>query len=381
MKIICIGPGYPLRGGISNFNTALCKNLARAGHEASIISFSLQYLSFLFPGSTQFEPGDPPPGISISPIINSINPISWIRTARRIRKISPDLVILHHWMPFISMSLGTIVRRLGKKKSFPVIAICHNVIPHEKQPGWKMLSSYLLKKCDGFVVLSRSVLDDLKMFTKSENKVFVPHPVYDIFGKAVDRKEAARYLGLDPGDKYLLFFGLIRKYKGLDLLLKAFARVKDQLGSMKLIIAGEFYGGKEESLELIAELGLSDRILMRDQFIPGGEVKYYFSLADLVVQPYRSATQSGISQIAYHFGVPMIVTDVGGLSEIVPHLKVGYVTPVDEKAIADAILDFFLKDKSTEFRKNVQSEKKRFTWDAMSKEIIELASRTQMTEK
>ena len=375
MKIICIGPGYPLRGGISNFNTALCKNFAAAGHEASIISFSLQYPSFLFPGTTQFEPGDPPGGISVSPLINSINPLSWIRTARRIRKISPDLVILHHWVPFISMSLGAIVRRLGRNRNYPVIAVCHNVIPHEKQAGWKSLSRFLLKKCDGFIVLSRSVLDDLSMFTNNQNKVFVPHPVYDIFGKAVKKEEAARYLGLDPKDQYLLFFGLIRKYKGLDLLLNSFARVKDQMGNLKLVIAGEFYKGKEDSLELIAKLDLGDRILLRDQFIPAGEVKYYFSVADLVVQPYLAATQSGISQIAYHFGVPMLVTDVGGLSEIVPDQKVGYVTPVDEQAIADAIVDFFHNGRSIEFRKNVQSEKKRFTWDAVSKQILELADR------
>lgn len=381
MKIIFIGPGYPLRGGISNFNTALCRNLAGAGHEASIISFSLQYPSFLFPGSTQTEPGDPPEGITINPLINSINPFSWVRTARRINRISPDLVVIHHWMPFISMSLGAIIRRLGKSRDYPVIAVCHNVIPHEKQAGWKLLSRYLLKKCDGFVVLSRSVLDDLKMFSSSNHKVFVPHPVYDIFGQAVEREEAARYLGLDPGGRYLLFFGLIRKYKGLDLLLKAFARVKDRFGDLRLIIAGEFYGGREDSLELISELQLGDRILLRDQFIPAGEVKYYFSIADLVVQPYRSATQSGISQIAYHFGVPMLVTDVGGLSEIVPDQKVGYVVPVNDEAIADAIIDFFNNGRAIEFQKNVDTEKKRFTWDAMSREILELAGRIRQAGK
>jgi len=375
LKIICIGPGYPLRGGISNFNTVLCKNLAGAGHEASIISFSLQYPGFLFPGTTQFEPGDPPEGISINAIINSINPLSWIRTARMIRRDPPDLLILHHWMPFISISFGAIVRKLGRNRTFPVIAICHNVIPHEKRVGWKPMARYLLKKCDGFIVLSRSVLDDLRMFSDSGNKVFIPHPVYDIFGEAVGREEAARYLGLDPGRKYILFFGLVRRYKGLDLLLKAFSRIKNEIDDLTLVIAGEFYRGKEEYMEQIAELSLSDRILLRDQFIPAGEVKYYFSLADLSVQPYRTATQSGISQIAYHFGVPMLVTDVGGLAEIVPDQKVGYVTPVDEKAIADSILDFFSKGRAEEFRANVKTEKRRFSWDAMSSQILELAER------
>jgi glycosyltransferase involved in cell wall biosynthesis len=373
LKIICIGPAFPLRGGISNFNTTLCRNLAGAGHQASIISFSLQYPSFLFPGATQFEPGESPEGIEIRPLINSINPLSWLRTARIVRRESPDLVILHHWMPFMAVGLGTIVRRMDRRRNFPVIAVCHNVVPHEKQAGWKLLTRYLLSRCDGFIVLSRSVLDDLSMFTESEHKVFVPHPVYDIFGEGVTREEAARYLGLDPGDKYLLFFGLVRKYKGLDLLLDAFARVKEEIENLKLVIAGEFYERKDEYLEQIAKSGMGDRILLHDRFIPSGEVKYYFCLADLVVQPYRTATQSGISQIAYHFGVPMVVTGVGGLSEIVPHGRVGYVTDVDEKAVAEAILDFFCGNRAGEFRSNIQTEKKRFSWDAMGSQIIELA--------
>lgn len=373
MKIICIGPGYPLRGGISNFNTALSRNLAAAGHQVRIISFSLQYPGFLFPGAAQTEPGDPPEGLPISPLLNSINPFSWFRTAGRIRRESPDLVILHHWMPFIALGMGTVIRRLGRSRSYPVLAVCHNVVPHENRAGWKLLSRRLIRACDGFIVLSRSVLDDLSLLTPSSRKVFVPHPVYDIFGDGVGREEAARYLGLDPGSRYLLFFGLVRRYKGLDLLLEAFARVKDEIGDLKLLIAGEFYGGKQEYLDQIARHSITDRILLRDQFIPAGEVRYYFSLADLVVQPYRSATQSGISQIAYHFGVPMLVTDVGGLSESVPDGKVGYVTPVDEEAVAAGILDFFLNDRAGEFRSNVEKERGRFTWDALREQILKLA--------
>jgi D-inositol-3-phosphate glycosyltransferase len=379
VNILSIGPGHPLRGGISNFNTALCRNLAASGHRVSIISFSLQYPGFLFPGTSQYDPGEPPGGtagkVEVQQQINYIKPISWIRTARRIRREAPGLVILHHWMPFMAMSLGGIVKRLGRDRPFPVIAVCHNVVPHEKQAGWKFLNRRLLKRCDGFVVLSRSVLDELSMFSDSEFKVYVPHPAYELFGDAVQREDAVRYMGLDPGGKYLLFFGLVRKYKGLDLLLRAFALVKDSLVDLKLVIAGEFYGEKQEYLDLISNLGIGERIVLHDRFIPSREVKYYFSLADLVVQPYRTATQSGISQIAYHFGVPMLVTGVGGLAEIVPDQKVGYVTPVDEKAIAESVLDFFQLDRAAEFRKNVAIERKRFTWDAMSSQILELAGR------
>jgi len=377
LNIICIGPAHPLRGGIANFNTALCKNFIEAGHRASIISFSLQYPGILFPGKTQYEEGKAPSGIPISSLINSVNPFSWIKAIRAIRSASPDLVVIHHWMPFIAMSQGYIIRRLKKKTACPVIVVAHNVIPHEKRIAWKSMSKYLLSACDGYIVLSASQLDDLQIFTDSTNKGFIPHPVYDHFGEAVDRKEAAQRLGLDPSMRYLLFFGMIRKYKGLDLLLKAFAILKYRVPDLRLIVAGEFYSGEKEYLDLINESGLGDRVILRDHFIPAGKVRYYFSLADLVTQPYLSATQSGVSQVAYHFGVPMLVTDVGGLAEIVPHMKVGYVTPLDEHKIAEAITDFYEKDRAATFRKNILTEKQRFTWDAMTTRILELAQEVE----
>jgi len=235
------------------------------------------------------------------------------------------------------------------------------------------MSSYLLRACDGYIVLSASLLDDLNIFTDSTRKSFVPHPVYEQFGEAVDREAAAERLGLDPSLRYLLFFGMIRKYKGLDLLIKAFGEMKSRVPDLRLIVAGEFYAGEKEYQDLIKKTGLGDRVFLRDHFIPAGEVRYYFSLADLVTQPYRSATQSGVSQVAYHFGVPMLVTDVGGLPEIVPHMKVGYVTPVDEHKIAEAITDFFEKGRAAFFRENIRTEKQRFTWEAMTSRILELA--------
>ncbi len=373
MNIICIGPAFPLRGGIANFNVALCKSFIEAGHHASIISFSLQYPGILFPGKTQYEDGRAPEGIPIYSLINSVNPFSWIKSVRAIRSVSPDLVVVHHWMPFIAMSLGYIVRRLKRKSACPVIVIAHNVIPHEKQAGWKSMSRYLLSACDGYIVLSESLLDDLKIFTDSTNKGFIPHPVYEQFGEAVERKQAAERLGLDPSLRYLLFFGMIRKYKGLDLLIRAFATMRYRVPDLRLIVAGEFYTGEKEYLDLINESGVGDKVILRDHFIPSYKVRYYFSLADLVTQPYRSATQSGVSQIAYHFGVPMLVTDVGGLAEIVPHMKVGYVTPVDEHEIAEAITDFFEIGRAAFFRENIQTERQRFTWEAMTTRILALA--------
>ena len=379
MNIICIGPAHPLRGGIANFNTALCKSFIQAGHSAAIVSFSLQYPGIFFPGKTQYEEGKAPEGIPIRTLINSVNPLSWIKAVRAIRSSSPGLVVIHHWMPFIAMSLGFITRRLKKKPACPVIVISHNVIPHEKKPGWRTMSKYLLSACDGHIVLSATLLDELKQFTDSPHKAYIPHPVYDHFGDVVERKEAAALLGLNPSLKYLLFFGMIRQYKGLDLLIRAFARIRYRVPELRLIVAGEFYSGKKEYLDLINESGAGDRVIVRDFFIPSNRVRYYFSLADLVTQPYRSASQSGVSQIAYHFGVPMLVTDVGGLAEIVPHGKVGYVTRVDEQAIAEAIVDYFEQDRAEGFRRYVREERKRFTWEAMTGRILEMAGQIRET--
>ena len=379
MNILCIGPAHPLRGGIANFNTALCRSLNRSGHQASIISFSLQYPGFLFPGRTQYEGGPRPEDVRIRTLINSINPFSWYAAAAFIRKESPDLIILHHWMPFIALSLGFIIRRFRRKVRSPVIAVTHNIIPHEKYPFWKELTFYLLRVCDGFIVLSHSVLDELSLFTGNPQRRFVPHPVYDIFGNAVEREAAASRLGLDPAARYILFFGYVRKYKGLDLMIRAFARCTGVIPDLKLIVAGEFYAGKKEYLDLIRDMGLEERVIIRDEFIPAGQVRYYFSLADLVAQPYLSATQSGITQIAYHFGVPMLVTNVGGLAEFVPDGRVGYVTEVNEEAVAAAITDFFSTDKKERFKKQIQSEKRRFSWDAMTSAIEDMALRIMET--
>jgi glycosyltransferase involved in cell wall biosynthesis len=375
LNILCIGPAHPLRGGIANFNASLCRSLNRTGHQASIISFSLQYPGFLFPGKTQYESTSKPEDIRIRALINSINPLSWFRTARLLIKENPDLVILHYWMPFTGISMGFIARQFRRKAKAPIIAIAHNIIPHEKQPLWKRLTSYLVGSCDGFIVLSRSVLDDLDLFTGNPHRAFVPHPVYEIFGDRTDREEAASKLELDPGASYILFFGVIREYKGLDLLVRAFAACAGNHPGLRLLVAGEFYSDRQEYTDLIAELNLGDRVIIRDGFIPADRVKYYFSLADLVAQPYRTATQSGVTQIAYNFEVPMLVTRVGGLPEMVPDGKVGYVTDVDVQSVADAISDFFDSDRAEFFRKNISREKKRFSWEAMVSAIEDMAGR------
>lgn len=371
-KVIIVGPAFPLRGGIANFNEALCRALDKEGFDSKIISFSLQYPGFLFPGKTQYDTGKGPQDIKIETKINSINPFNWLKTAREIREAEPDLVIFRYWLPFMGPCLGTIAKNIKKGTDIKVIAITDNVIPHEKRLGDRPFTSYFLKQCDGFIAMSRSVLNDLESFIKTDNKVFLPHPIYDIFGEKIEKLAALKHLRLNINDKHLLFFGFIRKYKGLDLLLEAMADPRIKQMNVKLIIAGEYYEDAAPYNKIISENGLEDNVILRTEFIPSEEVRYYFCASDMVVQPYRTATQSGVTQIAYHFEKPMLVTNVGGLPEIVPDNKVGYVTEINSAAIADAIIDFYSNNRESEFTLNTILEKQRFLWSTFVNGVKEL---------
>jgi D-inositol-3-phosphate glycosyltransferase len=295
--------------------------------------------------------------------------LSWSNTASYIQSSQPDLVIIRFWMPFMAPSLGTIAKKL-RKKSIKVIAITDNVIPHEKRTGDKQLTQYFINQIDGFVAMSHSVLDDIASFTDNPNKIMLPHPVYNLFGEKVSREEGISFLKLDPTCSYLLFFGLIRGYKGLDLALKAMAEpcVRDK--NIRLIIAGEYYDKKEKYDAIITELGIADRILQFDHYIPAEEVKYYFAVADCVLQPYKTATQSGITQVAYNFDTPMIVTNVGGLPEIVENGKVGFVVDVTEKAIAEGICTFYDQQLKETFSQQVSIAKAKFSWSYFVEQLI-----------
>ncbi len=378
MKIIIIGPAFPLRGGIAHLNESLCRAFIKEGDSAEIISFSLQYPSFLFPGKTQKEEGNPPTDITIHTKINSVNPLNWFSVASFIKKQKPDLVIIRYWLPFMAPCLGTIAR-LIKSKSIKIVAICDNVIPHEKRPGDKQLTQYFVNSCDAFVVMSKSVQEDLRKFDTAKPSTFIPHPVYDIFGKAVNKVEAQKKLNLNPADKHILFFGFIRKYKGLDLLLNALGQLVRQNAveaqNLKLIIAGEFYDNKDEYLQLIKENGVENNVIIRSDFIPSEDVKYYFCAADMIVQPYHTATQSGVTQIAYHFARPMLVTNVGGLAEIVSNNRVGYVTETNSNSISAALIDFYQNNREDEFSANAKVDSHKFSWENMVKGIKELTKK------
>jgi len=364
-NIIIVGPAHPLRGGLASFNERMAQAFTEAGDTVSLYSFSLQYPSFLFPGKTQYSDAPPPDGIQILTRINAINPINWIRIGNEIRKKKPDLLILRYWIPFMAPCLGTIARIVALNRHTRIVPITDNVIPHERRFFDAILSRYFIKSCHGFVAMSKAVLDDIHQFDTSRPRRFYPHPLYDNYGTAISREEACARLGLDPGYRYLLFFGFIRDYKGLDILLKAFAMTSHIHPPLKLLIAGEFYTPAAPYLSLIDKLGLNERIVLHDTFIRNDEVPAWFCAADAVVQPYKTATQSGVTQIAYYFDKPMIITNVGGLAEMVPDGKAGFVTKPEPAAIADAICRLYDENLMESFSENVKTEKQKFSWKGL----------------
>lgn len=371
MKIMILGTAYPYRGGLAAYNERLAREFQSGGHEVEIITFSLQYPSFLFPGKTQFSESEAPGDLKITRLMNSVNPLNWLKVGRMLRKRNPDLLIIKFWLPFMAPCLGTIARIIAGNGHTKVISILDNIIPHEKRIGDRLFASYFVRAVDGFIAMSKSVLADVETFDSKKPKVFSPHPLYDNFGVPVGRDEAVLNLGLDPEFRYILFFGIIRDYKGLDVLLKAFSDKRIDKSGMKLLVAGEYYNNGEQYAVLEKELGLEGSIEWHTHFIQDEQVSLYFSAADVVVQPYKSATQSGVTQIAYHFEKPMIVTDVGGLAEIVPDGKVGYVVKPEPEAVADGIVKFFDGD-TGRFAEGIKEEKQKYSWRRMVKTVIGL---------
>jgi glycosyltransferase involved in cell wall biosynthesis len=363
MKIAILGTAHPLRGGLAAFNERIAQELQGQGHTVDIYSFSLQYPSFLFPGKTQFTDEPAPEGLNILTVVNSVNPLNWLHVGGLMRKGAYDLVIVKFWLPFMGPAFGTILRQARRGGRTKVVCIVDNIIPHEKRPGDGPFTRYFIGAVDAFVTMSRDVLKDVKTFT-SKPAVFSPHPVYDLYGAAVSKQDAAGKMRLAVQKQYVLFFGFIREYKGLDLLLEAMADECIVQAGIELIVAGEYYDKQVEARNaaIVVQHNLQGRVHMHTDFIPNSEVKYYFSIADLVVQPYKHATQSGITQIAYHFEKPMVVTNVGGLAEVVPNGKVGFVAEPNPTDIATAILKFYQPNTIPNLHENILEEKKKYSW-------------------
>lgn len=369
MKIIFLGTAHPYRGGIASFNEMLARRMIRDGHSVEIITFTVQYPSFLFPGKTQYSTSPAPDDLHIERRLNSVGPWSWAATAREIRRRRPDMLFVRYWSPYLAPALGSVCRMV-RRAGIPVVALADNIVPHERHFYDSILTRYFIGSADRFVCMSRQVESEIRLFDKRAPVAFAPHPLYSNYGDPVDRTEACRRLGFDPSMRYALFFGLIRDYKGLDTLLDAWANLKASPGNgdKMLVVAGEFYTDKVPYVEQIERLGIGDSVVLHDRFIPDADIAAYFSASDMVVQPYKTATQSGVTQIAYHFGLPMIVTPVGGLPEIVPDGVAGYVVTPD--GLSEAMIRCFDGENNRRLRGNVAVERGKFSWERMAEAVL-----------
>jgi len=371
-KVIIIGSAWPLRGGgIATFNERLARQFQLEGDDVTIYSFSLQYPSFLFPGKSQYGTEPEPTDLKIKSVINSINPFNWIRIGKKLQQEKADLIIVRYWLPFMGPCLGTILRRVRKNRHTKIICIADNVIPHEKRPGDKAFTQYFIQPVHAFITLSEKVFSDLRSFTNKPAEVVI-HPLYDNFGEAISKAKARHILGLPQEERIILFFGFIRAYKGLDLLLKAIALLK-QTGANppRLLIAGEFYEDQAKYDALIDELQIRDLLILKTDFIPDSEVRNYLCAADFIIQPYKHATQSGITPLSYHFEKPMLVTNVGALPAMVPHEKAGIVTEPNADSIAKGIQQLYNLGEE-HFLFHLREEKKKYSWEVLTEAIRRL---------
>lgn len=389
-KVIIIGPAHPLRGGLASFNERLAREFIANDFDTEIYTFSLQYPNFLFPGTTQLSGETAPADIKIKVCINSINPLNWIAVGNELRRSKPDIIVVRFWLPFMGPCLGTILRIARRNKHTKVICIADNVIPHEKRLFDKPFTKYLFKSIDGFITMSEKVMSDLRIYEPFKPAKYILHPLYDNFGEPVSKLEARKKLGLPEQARIALFFGFIRKYKGLDILLDAMKilgdnpansnpnvykhtiEVRRNTNRIKLMIAGEFYDDEKPYFEQIERLGIKDDVIMRNGFIADSEVRYYLCAADIIVQPYRNATQSGVTPLAYYFQKPMVVTNVGGLPALVPDMKSGMVAEPNAEDLAKKIALCFEIGEDF-FAPHLRELRKQYSWNNMLEAIVSLA--------
>lgn len=373
MHIVLLGTAYPFRGGLATFNERLARQLQAEGHQVEVITFTLQYPSFLFPGKTQYSTEDAPTDLLISQQVNSCNPLNWFKVGHRIQKMQPDLLITCYWMAFFAPCYSIIERIAKRNGKTRTIALVHNMIPHEPSILDKLFAPFYIRSTDGFVALSESVVQDIDHLDRNNKpKTSYPHPIYDHYGEQMSKEEACQALNLNPENQYMLFFGLVRAYKGLDLLLDAFGKVKDQLPNLQLIIAGEFYEDEDKYRAQINNNQLTNKVIIKNEFIADADLRKYFGAADLIVQPYKTATQSGVTQVAFHFEKPMLVTNVGGLGEIVHDHKMGYAVEPNADAIAAALTDYYTHSRQAVYTEYLIKQKDNYSWSKLAESFVKI---------
>ena len=374
MKITILGPAHPYRGGLASIMETMAREYQSRGHEVRIYTFTVQYPSLLFPGKTQYVDTPAPNDLHIERVMNTVNPLNWISLGLRLKREAPDIILMKYWTPFMAPCFGTVARIARQNGKTKVLCQIDNVEPHEHHIIDRPCNKFYLGGVDGFVYMSEQVHSELKAYTTAP-AIFSPHPMFENFGMATGREEACQKIGLDPTEQYTLFFGLIRDYKGLDMLLKAWKSWNPE--NRKLLIAGEFYTSREKYISLIEQLDLKDRVVLHDHFIADEDVRYYFSASDCLVLPYRSATQSGVTQIAYNFSLPMLVTNVGGLPEIVPDGRVGLICEPTVEGIIEGLKRVYSENVLPGLIANFPEERKRFSWAAMCDKLLEVYEQTK----
>jgi glycosyltransferase involved in cell wall biosynthesis len=373
VRIVLVGTAYPLRGGIAHYIALLYRTLEKRGHTVRVLSFRKQYPSFLFPGKTQKDEGNELIRVEAVPLLNSINPLTWVRAVFWLKKERPDLILFQYWMPFFAPCYAVVAFLSRTLLRVPSMYLCHNIIPHETSCVDRLLSRLGLAFVDFFIVQSGAVREDLLRLRPGADYRQVDHPVYEIFPAAISQKEARQKLGL-ADRRVMLYFGYIRAYKGVPSLIRAMKHIVNEL-PVRLLVCGEFYDGREEALGLIRELNLEESVTVYDRFIPNQDVALYFCASDLVVLPYLSATQSGIVQVAYHYDRPVIITRVGGLPEVVLDGETGFVVPPDDpEALAESVLRFYREKRFPAFSDRVRQEKKKYSWDRIAEAVEDLMS-------
>jgi len=366
MRIAILSPFYPFRGGMAQFSGRLFTELFRS-NEVKAFNFTTLYPNFLFPGKTQFVgPDDSAQPLPNERVLNSINPFSYISTARKINNFEPDILIIPYWMSFLAPAFGIISRGINRRTK--IIGLIHNAIPHEKKFFDVTFARFFFKKCHGFIVLSENVKEDLMKLVPKAKVLVSPHPIYDQYKSKIDKQTASAELGINPDKKNLLFFGLIREYKGLDILIEAMSFLDN---TYQLIIAGESYENFQKYQALINKSPLKSNIKVLEQYIPDDMVTTLFSAADVLVLPYRSATQSGVVAVAYQLETPMIATDVGALGKTIKEAHTGIIVDkISPEAIAVGIKKYFQeKEKIEEYKANIEKEKQRLSWSTFARKI------------
>ena len=374
MRFVIVGTAFPMRGGIAQYVALLYQTLIQAGHYVHVLSFKRQYPELFFPGKTQEDEGKELISIQSTPLLDSINPLTWIKAFLWLKKVRPDALVFKYWMPFFAPCYAVLGGLAKWKLGIRLIYICDNIIPHEKKPGEVLLTKLGLRFVDGFIAQSASVRRDLLSMRPDALYMDIPHPVYTIFPEAISKTDARRKLRISE-KSVILYFGFIRAYKGLKYLIQAMPGILEKI-NVRCVICGEFYEGRDETFSLIHELGLDSHVTVEDRFTPNEMVNQFFCAADLVVLPYVTATQSGVVQVAYHYNRPVVVTRVGGLPEVVLEGKTGYVIPPENPAaLQDAVLRYYKDEKTTDFEAHIEKEKQKYSWERMGEAVARLAQK------